>query len=83
MPQSKKRPHHEQHRPQQANTPHPNATKTNRAIWVAVIFFALIGLGISFFAAGSSIIWLIVGTLIGGFCGYLFGQQIDKAISKK
>ena len=80
MPQSRKRkPQHEHHQ-----TPHTEkATKKNSAVLVAVIFFGLLGTGIAWFAAGSSVLWLLTGAACGGVAGYFFGHQIDKALSKK
>ena len=80
MPQSKKRkPHHDQH--QHANP--QKAAKNNSAVLVAVIFFCLLGIGIAYFAAGSSLLWLMMGAIGGAVAGYFFGHQIDKALSKK
>ena len=80
MPQSKKRkPQHEQHHP--ANT--EKTKKHNSAVLVAVIFFCLLGTGIAYFAAGTSLLWLLAGAAGGAIAGYFFGHQIDKALSKK
>ncbi len=80
MPQSKKRKHHQSHHtPSHQQEPQKNS----RAVLASVIFFALAGLGISFFAAGSDIVWLIVGTIAGVIGGYFFGHQVDKALTKK
>jgi uncharacterized protein HemX len=80
MPQSKKRkPHHEQHHP--ANT--EKSKKNNSAVLVAIIFFCLLGIGIAYFAAGSSTLWLLTGAAGGAIAGYFFGHMIDKALSKK
>ncbi len=78
MPQSKKRPHHHLDNP----PPHKASAKTNhRIIYVAVIFFALLGTGIGYFAAGVNT-GLIFGGIAGGIAGYFFGYQIDKSITK-
>lgn len=80
MPQSRKRkPHHDHH--QTAHT--EKATKKNSAVLVAIIFFGLLGAGIAWFAAGDSIVWLLLGAAAGGVAGYFFGHQIDKALAKK
>jgi uncharacterized membrane protein len=87
MPQSKSR--HPHKHPQQHDHPlHAPATvpkhkKTNQSIIVTSIFFALLGLGISFFIAGSNIIALIVGALTGTIAGYIFGLQVNKSLTKK
>jgi len=80
MPKSKQRKHHhESHRP--AGT--AGAKKSRSAVTVAVIFFALFGMGIAYFATGTAILWLIVGAIAGGTGGYFFGKQIDRSLSKK
>ena len=81
MPRSKQRKHHhDQH--QSSN----NLVKTGKgrsAVTVAVVFFALLGMGIAYFAAGASILWLIVGAVAGAIGGYFFGKQIDKSTAAK
>jgi uncharacterized membrane protein len=57
--------------------------KKYRVIAVAVIFFLLFGAGITFFAAGSNVIWLVTGALIGAICGFFFGRQIVKGLFKE
>jgi hypothetical protein len=80
MPQSKKRKqHHEFHPPANAD----KAKKGKSAVLVAGIFFSLLGIGIAYFAAGASLLWLLTGAVAGAVAGYFFGQQIDKALSKK
>ena len=80
MPKSKQRKHHHEH----AGAPHLVKTdKSRSAVPVAVVFFALLGLGIAFFAAGTSILWLIIGAVAGAVAGYFFGKQMDSSLSKK
>lgn len=79
MPQSKKRkPHHENH-----PSPNHEKSRTNSAVIVSIIFFCLFGMGIAYFAAGSSLLWLMIGAAVGAVAGYFFGHMIDKALSKK
>jgi membrane associated rhomboid family serine protease len=79
MSQHKKRKH-----PQHFNKPKQASTKKfYRVIPVAVIIFLLFGIGIAFFAAGYDIKWLITGAAIGAACGFLFGYQVAKGLSKK
>ena len=80
MPQSKKRKHHHEYRPP-ANA--VKAKKNKSAVIISIIFFVLIGTGIAFFAAGSGILALLAGVILGGIGGYFFGRQIDKSFSKK
>jgi hypothetical protein len=76
MPQSKNRPHpHHQ-------TPHRTPKKSYRIVIAAAIFFALVGLGITYFIAGSGT-WMIAGAVVGAILGYIAGMQIEKAIYKK
>jgi hypothetical protein len=82
MPSSKKRQHH--HKQQQVNHPMPpGGSKANeRIVTAAVILFAVIGLGIAFFASGGAITWIVAGTVIGGIAGYFFGKAIKKGLLK-
>ena len=83
MPQSKKRKkHHDYHPPANAE----KSKKNRSAVTVGIVFFALIGVGIGYFASGTSslwVLWLIVGAVVGAIGGYFFGHQIDKSFSKK
>ncbi len=80
MPQSKKRKHHHEY---QAPANAVKSAKNKSAVLVGLIFFALIGMGIAFFAFGLGVLSLIGGAVIGAVCGYFFGKQIDKSFSKK
>ena len=83
MPQSKSRHPHkhiQQHKPSDIA---PKHKKTNRSVIVTVIFFALIGLGISYFVAGTDITGLIIGVIAGSIAGYIFAMQVNKSLSKK
>ena len=83
MPKSKTRKHHHEHQ----STANAVKSKKNRsAVSVTMVFFALIGIGIAYFAAGTAslwFVWLAVGAIIGAIGGYYFGHQIDKSFSKK
>ncbi|MGB4843583.1 MAG: hypothetical protein WBP16_03900 [Ferruginibacter sp.] len=83
MPKSKTRKNHHDYRPP-ANA--VKSKKNKSAVTVGIVFFALIGMGIGYFAAGTSqfwILWLIGGAVLGSIGGYYFGKQIDKSFSKK
>jgi hypothetical protein len=82
MPTSKKRQHHHGH-PAHGH-PVNNGGKTHTKLLTAsIVFFALIGLGIAFFAAGKSVVWLLAGAVAGGAIGYFIGGQAEKALLKK
>ena len=80
MPQSKKRKQHHEFHP---TSPSKKAMNNRSTVWVAGIFFCLLGIGIAYFAAGVSALWLLVGAAAGAVAGYFFGLQIDRAFSKK
>ncbi len=83
MPRSKTRKHHHDHRTE------PNAVRSKKsrsAVSASIVFFALAGIGIAWFAAGESdlwLIWLTAGAIVGSILGYYFGHQIDRSFSKK
>jgi len=84
MPQSKSRhPHKHTTHHNTPGTAIPKPKKTNRSIIVTMIFFGLIGLGISYFLAGDSVIGLIIGAVIGGGVGYIFARQVNKSLVGK
>ncbi|MEP6926600.1 MAG: hypothetical protein ABI834_03135 [Ginsengibacter sp.] len=77
QPKKRKRSHH-------TDTPKIERGITySRIIPVAIIIFILFGTGIAFFAAGLNTVWLIIGAVIGGACGFLFGYLLAKGLSKK
>ena len=81
MPRSKQRKHHHDQHHHPAGPKKEN--KTRSAVMVAIIFFALLGMGIAFFATDSSILWMLLGALMGGVGGYFFGKQIDRSLANK
>ena len=83
-----RKPHHQYHQGQQQKrvknvAPKINSKRANGIVTVAVIIFGLLGMGITFFATGSNIMWLFAGTVAGLVFGYFFGLQIVKGLSKK
>ena len=48
-----------------------------------MVFFALLGLGISFFVGRNSLPGVAIGIIIGAAAGYLFGHQMEKTFKKK
>ncbi len=82
MPRSKKRKNHNYQPPANA----VKSKKNRSAVSIGIVFFALIGIGIAYFAGGSKPLWplwLAIGGIIGAVSGYFFGRQIDKSFSKK
>lgn len=86
-----RKPHHQYHQGLQhkrvntsrVNTsPKINSKRANGIITVVAIIFCILGMGITFFAAGSSIMWLAAGAVAGSIFGYFFGVQIVKGLSK-
>jgi uncharacterized membrane protein len=80
MPRSKQRKHHHEYK-QPSNLVKIN--KKRSAVNVGMIFFALLGMGIAFFATGNSILWIVIGAVAGAAGGYFFGKQIDRSLAKK
>ena len=84
MPASKSRHAHKHpHHTIKTSNTHPNPKKSNKAIIVAVLFFALLGLGIGFFIDASSTKVLIAGAVTGTIAGFIFGYQVNKSLSEK
>ena len=84
MPASKNRPQHHSHQQHHHQAPHNSRPKKKgNAEIIAAIFFGLLGIGISYFIAGNSLLSIGSGAVIGAIAGYLFGRQIDQTVSKK
>ena len=79
MPNSKNRKAH--HKTHIDYIPHEK--KRRSAVPVAIGFCALIALGIAWFAAGPSVISLLIGAIVGVVIGYFGGKQMDQAFDKK
>ena len=81
-----RKPHHQYHHGRQQKRvnapPKINSKRANGIVTVAVIIFGLLGMGITFFAAGRHIMWLSAGTVTGLIFGYFFGIQIVKGFPK-
>jgi hypothetical protein len=84
MPHSKSR-HPQKHHPQNIKTSntHPKAKKSNSAIYVSILFCALLGFGISYFINASDSTVLITGTILGALSGLIFGYMVNKSLSEK
>jgi hypothetical protein len=83
MPSSKKRQHHHQHHnAAQATVPKAASKANERIVTAAVVLFAVVGLGIAYFASEGKTIWIIAGAVIGGIAGYFFGKALKKGLLK-
>ena len=83
MPASKNRPGHHSHQHHPPATHLGKSKKKGSAVMIAVIFVAILGLGISYFIAPGNMLSLLIGTIVGATAGYWFGHQIDKSLAKK
>ena len=73
MPQSRNRPGH----PYQKRADIPASQRVRgRILWA--ILFATFGLGIAFFAAGGSILVLLLGAVLGAVIGYVAGKSMEQ-----
>jgi hypothetical protein len=73
MPESRKRKGHPYRKP--SDIPPDQRTK-GTVTWA--LLFAVFGLLIAFFAAGTNLIALPLGTLGGGVLGYVIGKKMEK-----
>jgi fatty acid desaturase len=73
MPQSRQRHGHHYQKP--ADVPSSQRVK-GRIIWA--ILFAIFGLGIAFFAAGSNWIVLLLAVLAAAGIGYYAGKSMEQ-----
>lgn len=60
-----------------------NHRKNISVIVVSTLIIGLLGAGISFFLAGNDNTSLIIGAIVGGAIGFLFGTQIVKGLSRE
>jgi hypothetical protein len=83
MPSSKKRQHQHQHHNAAKAVVSTNAGKANeRIVIAAAVLFAVVGLGIAYFASEGKIVWVIAGAAVGGIAGYFFGKALKKGLLK-
>lgn len=54
------------------------STPKSKAANVFAVTGAIVGLAISFFSTGGSILWISVGVIVGGLAGYLIGRKVDQ-----
>lgn len=58
------------------------STPKGKAVNVFSVVGAVCGLAIGYFASDKSVLWSIIGALLGAGAGYLFGRNIDKQGNK-
>ena len=73
MPESRKRPGHPYHEP--ADIPARERVK-GKIMWA--ILLGICGLLISYFAAGTNYIVLIISTFVAAIIGYVIGKKMEK-----
>ncbi|MEO6722095.1 MAG: hypothetical protein ABIN67_17145 [Ferruginibacter sp.] len=83
MPASKNRPQHQTHQQHHHAPPNSKPKKVRKVVKIAIVFFGLLGIGISYFIAGGSLLSIASGAVIGAVAGYLFGSQMDKTLRNK
>lgn len=73
----KHKAHLRQFKHEHENASSPSFTNKGKSITLFTVIGAITGIAISYFAAGSAILWLALGLLAGGAIGYYIGYKID------
>lgn len=74
--------HKKHHHPQYRQPMVSSKARRKGGTWVFIIFFAVFGLAIGYFAEGTIVV-SAVGIVVGGVIGYLIGHNLDRMASKK
>ena len=83
MAQSHHRKKHKEHlRQYQHKQGNISSAPKRKAAVIFAIVGAVIGLAVSYFASDANFAWIVIGTVVGGAAGYLFGRNIDNGINK-
>jgi hypothetical protein len=53
------------------------STPKSKASNIFAIMGAIVGLAVSYFATEGSLLWIIIGIIVGGIGGYLIGRKVD------
>lgn len=53
------------------------STPKSKAANVFALVGAIVGLAVSYFSTGGSLLWIAIGLIAGGLAGYLIGRKID------
>jgi uncharacterized membrane protein YfcA len=63
---------------------HPSRPKPPRraAIIIFILFMSAFGGGLGYFTS-VSLVWMIVGVIVGGVAGYFIGDRLDRMAVKK
>lgn len=84
MPRSRTRHKHHHHHSNQSQQQTQVKTSTRRsAVSIMIVFIGVLGLFIAFIAAGTDILWLVIGALAGVIAGYFIGRSMDRVAAKK
>lgn len=54
-------------------------TPKSKAANVFAVAGAAVGLIVSYFSAEGSLVWISVGLVAGGVCGWLIGRRVDQS----
>jgi hypothetical protein len=76
---------HHRHKPKHHHTNHPSAgprKKITAALFMAGIG-GLFGVSFGYFTGDRSVLWSMVGLLVGIGLGYFFGAAIDRSVRSK
>jgi len=73
---------HKKHHHPQYRQPGASSRVKHKGALVFIIFFAVFGLGIGYFAAGT-LAAIIIGAVVGGAIGFLIGHNLDRMANRK
>jgi hypothetical protein len=73
----KHKEHLRQFKQDHENASLPSFSNKGKSTTLFTVIGAITGIAISYFAAGSAILWLALGLIAGGIAGYYIGYKID------
>jgi NAD/NADP transhydrogenase beta subunit len=53
------------------------STPKSKAANIFALMGAIVGLAVGYFATDGTILWVVIGVVIGGIAGYLVGRKVD------
>ncbi len=78
MARSHHRKKHKEHLRQfKQKTETSGTTPKSKAANVFAVGGAIVGLAISYFSTGGSLLWIVMGAVVGTVAGYLVGRRVD------